>query len=131
MVERNPDISLCRQCELLQIHRSGLYYSPVPESDENLSIMRHMDKLYLDAPFYGIRRVTAWLNEKDYHVNAKRVRRLMNVMGWQTIYRKPNTSKPDKQHPVYPYLLKNLVIDHANQVWAIDITYIPMRKGFM
>jgi len=131
MVQKEINISLCRQCELLRIHRSGLYYAPVPESEENLHIMRIMDEQYFKTPFYGIRRMTAWLNRNEYSVNHKRVKRLMALMGWQTIYRKRNTSKRNKQHPVYPYLLKDLVIDRANQVWAIDITYIPMRRGFM
>jgi len=131
MIQKDIDISLCRQCKLLQIHRSGLYYAPVPESEENLCIMRIMDMRYFKTPFYGIRRMTAWLNRNGYPVNHKRVRRLMALMGWQTLYRKKNTSKRNKEHPVYPYLLKDLVIDHANQAWAIDITYIPMRRGFM
>ena len=131
MIEKGLKISLCRQCELLQIHRSGLYYAPVPESEENLRFMRMMDEQYYNTPFYGIRRVTAWLRRQGHEVNPKRVRRLMNLMGWQTIYRKRNTSKRNKAHPVYPYLLKDLVIDHPNQVWEIDITYIPMRRGFM
>lgn len=131
MIDRDIQISLCRQCELLQIHRSGLYYSPVPESEENLHLMRLMDEQYFKTPFYGIRRMTAWLNRLGYKVNRKRVKRLMEIMGWQTIYRKPNLSKRNKQHPVYPYLLKDLVIDRTNQVWGIDITYIPMRRGFM
>ncbi len=125
------NISLYRQCELLQIHRSGLYYAPVPESEDNLHLMRLIDEQYYKTPFYGIRRVTAWLRNLGYKVNRKRIKRLMELVGWQTIYRKRNTSKKDKQNPVYPYLLKDLVIDHPNQVWAIDITYVPMRRGFM
>lgn len=131
MINRDIDISMVRQCELLLIHRSGLYYSPVEESAENLHLMRLMDEQYIYTPFYGIRRMTAWLLEKGYMVNRKRVKRLMELMGWQTVYRKPNTSKPNKQHLIYPYLLRNLQVDHRNQVWEIDITYIPMRKGFM
>jgi putative transposase len=131
MIDRGADISMCRQCELLQIHRSGLYYTPMPESEENLRLMRLMDEQYIKTPFYGIRRVTAWLKRQGNPVNPKRIRRLMEIMGWQTIYRKRNTSKRNKEHPVFPYLLKDLVIDHANQVWAIDITYIPMKRGFM
>jgi putative transposase len=131
MTEKNIDICLFRQCELLCIHRSGLYYKPVSETEENLQMMRMMDEQYFKTPFYGIRRLTAWLNQKGYHVNRKRVKRLMELMGWQTIYHKRNTSKRNKQHPVYPYLLKDLVVNHRNQVWGIDITYIPMRRGFM
>lgn len=125
------NISLFRQCELLQIHRSGLYYAPVPETPENLHLMRLIDEQFYKTPFYGIRRLTVWLRNLGYKVNRKRIKRLMELVGWKTIYRKRNTSKKDKQNPVYPYLLKDLVIDHPNQVWAIDITYVPMRKGFM
>jgi putative transposase len=122
---------MCRQCELLQIHRSGLYCEPVPESEEKLRLMRLMVEQYIKTPFCGIRRVTAWLKRGGNPVNPKRIRRLMEIMGWQTIYRERNTSKRNKEHPVFPYLLKDLVIDHPNQVWAIDITYIPMKRGFM
>lgn len=132
MVERDTKLSIVRQCELLSVHRSGLYYQPVQESDENLRIMRLMDEQYLKTPFYGIRRLTNWLRrDKSYIINPKRVRRLMQLMGWQTIYRKKNTSKRNQKHYVYPYLLKGLEINRANQVWAIDITYVPMRRGFM
>lgn len=124
-------ISKGRQCELLSIHRSGLYYRPVLQSQENLQILRLLDEQYLKTPFYGLPRLHAWLQQQGYTINRKRVRRLMEVMGWQTIYRKPQTTRRNKQHQVYPYLLKDLVIDRANQVWAIDITYIPMRRGFM
>jgi putative transposase len=101
------------------------------ESEENLLLMRLMDEQYLHTPFYGVRRMTAWLRSKGYSVNRKRVGRLMELMGWQTIYQKPNLSKPDKGKYIYPYLLKGLQITHPNQVWAIDITYVPMRRGFM
>jgi len=116
---------------LLGIHRSGLYYTPRPESDENLEIMRWMDEQYFKTPFYGNRRLRKLLQAKGYRVAKTRVDRLMKLMGWQTLYRKLNTSRPNKQHPVYPYLLKGLEINRANQVWAIDITYVPMRRGFM
>ena len=131
MIEKEIDISLRRQCELLRIHRSGLYYTPVPETPENLNLMRLIDEQYYKTPFYGIRRLTAWLRNLGHHVNRKRIKRLMELIGWQTIYRKRNTSKKDKHNPVYPYLLKDLLIDRPNQVWAIDITYVPMRRGFM
>lgn len=132
MIEKdNKQISIVRQSELLGIHRSGLYYQPCPESEENLTIMRLLDEQYLKTPFYGVRRLTVWLESKGYQINRKRTRRLMELMGWQTIYRAPRTSVADKQHKVYPYLLKGLEIQRANQVWATDITYIPMAKGFM
>lgn len=132
MIEQNhPQISVSRQCELLGLHRSGLYYQPVAESEENLAIMRLLDEQYYKTPFYGIRKLTEWLQNMDYRVNHKRVRRLMKLMGWKTLYREPNTSEPNKQHKVYPYLLKGMRIWKPNQVWQIDITYIPMRRGFM
>jgi putative transposase len=131
MIKSAMDISMVRQCELLSIHRSGLYYAPVVESEENLQLMRLMDEQYLKTPFYGRLKLTAWLRGQQYDINAKRVRRLMKLMGWETLYRKRNTSKPAKGHKVYPYLLKGLDITHRNQVWAVDITYIPMRRGFM
>lgn len=124
-------MSMNVQCRLLQIHRSGLYYTSSLESEENLELMRLMDEQYLRTPFYGVRRLTAWLKTKGYTINRKRVKRLMDLMGWQTLYRKPNTSWKNKQHRVYPYLLKGLTIERSNQVWAIDITYIPMKNGFM
>lgn len=131
MVKVNNEISMTRQCALLNIHRSGLYYSPVLESEENLQVMRMMDEQYYKTPFYGIRRLKYWLLDQGLIINHKRVKRLMELMGWQTIYHKRNTSKPNKKHPVYPYLLRDLEITKANQVWAIDITYVPMRRGFM
>jgi putative transposase len=131
MIERDIDIGIGRQCELLGIHRSGLYYAPMPESEDNLHYMRLLDEQYLKTPFYGIRRIARWLNKKGFKVNRKRVKRLMGLMGWQTLYRKPNTSWKNKENKIYPYLLKDLKIDHKNQVWGIDITYVPMRRGFM
>lgn len=132
MVDKaDSSLSIKQQCRLLGIQRSGLYYKPCGEKEENLKILRQMDEQYLKTPFYGVRRLTAWLRQKGYTINAKRVKRLMQMMGWQTIYRRPNTSRPDKQHKAYPYLLKGLNIDSVNQVWAMDITYVPMRKGFM
>ena len=131
MVDRSIELSLETQCVLLGIHRSGLYYTPVPESDDNLAIMRLLDEQYFATPFYGLRRLKKWLELQGYFVNRKRLRRLMEAVNWKTIFRKPRTTKRNKQHPVYPYLLKDLVITRANQVWAIDITYVPMRRGFM
>jgi putative transposase len=131
MIEKTDSISVVRQCELLGLHRSGLYYRQRQESDENLAIMRLMDEQYMKTPFYGIPKVTAWLNAKGSRINHKRVERLMKLMGWQTLYRRKSTSKPDKGNPIYPYMLKGLIIDRFRQVWAMDITYVPMRKGFM
>ena len=132
MIDKNHiQMSIAEQCHLLNIHRSGLYYKPCMESEENLCIMRLLDEQYFKTPFYGVRRLTAWLQMLGYKINRKRVRRLMGIMGWETIFRAPRTSDPDKQHKVYPYLLKGLAITRVNQVWATDITYVPMRKGFM
>lgn len=124
-------LSVTRQCNLLGIHRSGLYYQPCVESQENLDIMRLLDEQYYQTPFYGVRRLKVWLQRQGITVNLKRLLRLMKQMGWQTLFRRKNTSDPDKQNKVYPYLLKGLQIERANQVWATDITYVPMHKGFM
>lgn len=129
--KQHSSLSIASQCWLLSIHRSGLYYQPCHEREENLIIMRLLDEQYFKTPFYGARRLTVWLQSLGYIINRKRVKRLMRLVGWQTIYRKPKTSTPDKEHKVYPYLLKDIVIDRANQVWAMDITYVPMRRGFM
>jgi putative transposase len=131
MIEKKGPISVTRQCKLLGLHRSGLYYQPRQESEENLAILRLLDEQYMKTPFYGIRKLTAWLKIVGYDINRKRVKRLMDLMGWQTLYRYKNTSKPDKQNRLYPYMLRGLSITRANQVWAMDITYVPMRKGFM
>jgi len=132
MVEKqNSSLSITGQCRLLSIHRSGLYYEPASETEENLAIMRLLDEQYFKPPFYGVRRLTVWLQSLGYVINRKPVKRLMALMGWQTIYRKPWLSKPDKEHKVYPYLLKGLAINRVNQVWAMDITYLPMKRGFM
>jgi len=132
MVHRDhPKLSLVRQCALLSISRSSLYYWPVQARAEDLELMALMDRQYLKTPFYGSRRMTAWLQGKGYRVNRKRVRRLMGLMGLEAIYRRPNTSKPSPEHKVYPYLLRGLEINRVNQVWAADITYIPMARGFL
>lgn len=131
MIDRETDISISHQCRMLQIHRSGLYYTPCVESEDTLVLMRLLDEQYFKTPFYGIRKLTKWLQQQGYNINKKRVKRLMDLVGWQTIYRKPNTSWKNKAHPVYPYLLRDVKIERSNQVWAIDITYIPMRRGFM
>lgn len=127
----NKKISISRQCELLGITRSKYYYKQKGESQENLNIMVEIDKQYTETPFYGVRKMQARLRTLKHDVNHKRVRRLMRVMGLQTIYSKPNLSKANKEHIKYPYLLKGKRIDRVNQVWSTDITYIPMQKGFM
>lgn len=129
--KQNSSLSIARQCRILNLHRSGLYYQPCSEDQQNMDIMRLLDEQYFKTPFYGVRKLTAWLKGLGYNINRKRVNRLMDLMGWQTIYRRPNTSKPNKQNRIYPYLLKGLEIKRSNQVWAMDITYVPMRRGFM
>ena len=132
MVDKHyPVLSVSKQCDLLEIHRSGLYYSPVAERMENLMLMRLIDEQYYKTPFYGLRKVTAWLQSQGHKVNKKRVKRLMDLIGCQTIFRKPRTTIAAQNHKVYPYLLKNLPIERANQVWAMDISYVPMKTGFM
>jgi putative transposase len=127
----DPALSVVAQCRLLKIARSTLYYRAVPVSEEDLTLMRRMDELYVAAPFYGSRRMVAVLRGEGLVVNRKRVRRLMRVMGLEAIYQKPNTSRAHPEHKVHPYLLRGLVIDRPNQVWCADITYIPMAKGFV
>jgi len=124
-------ISILRQCELLNIHRSGYYYEPVTESSTNLAIMRKLDELYTQAPFYGVLRMHQYIRSLGYNVNIKRIRRLLRLMGLLAIYPKKNLSVPNLENKTYPYLLKNLEINRCNQVWSSDITYIPMEKGFV
>ena len=124
-------MSVRRQCELLGLSRSSLYYEPTGEPAENLRLMRLIDEQYTAHPYYGSRRMTMWLIERGEEVNRKRVRRLMQVMGIEAIYQKPNTSRRHPEHKVYPYLLRGMMIERANQVWCADITYIPMAKGFV
>ena len=132
MVDRDhADVSVVRQCELLNISRSSVYYSPVGASEYELELMGLIDKQYLRTPFYGSRKIAALLRGQGYSINRKRVQRLMRRMGIEAIYRRPRTTRPDSGHKVYPYLLRDLQIDEVNQVWATDITYIPMARGFM
>ena len=128
---RHPSLSVVRQCKLLNISRSGLYYQPAGISEEDLTLMKLIDRQYLATPFYGARRIAAWLRKQEYRVNRKRVRRLMRIMGLKAIYRRPRTSMPAPGHKIYPYLLSGMEIMRPNQVWAADITYIPMARGFL
>lgn len=120
-----------RQCDLLGLNRSGLYYQPSGESEQNLMLMRLIDKEYTRRPFYGNRRMTAWLCGQGHEVNRKRVARLMEVMGIEAIYPKPKLSQPGAGHKIYPYLLRDVAVTRVNQVWSTDITYIPMAHGFV
>ena len=128
---RHPSLSVVRQCGLLDISRSGLYYQPVGISEEDLTLMKLIDRQYLATPFYGARKIAAWLKSQGHRVNRKRVRRLMQIMGLKSIYRRPRTSKPAPGHKIYPYLLSGMKITRPNQVWAADVTYIPMARGFL
>ncbi len=132
MIEPNlPGLSVGKQCALLSISRSSFYYEPKGETEMNLDLMRLIDKQFLEAPFYGVRQMTWHLRNEDHLVNEKRIRRLMRLMGLMPIYQKPNTSKAAKGHKTYPYLLRGLRVDRPNQVWCADITYLPMRRGFL
>ena len=128
---QHPSLSIVRQCRLLDISRSGIYYQPKGISEEDLTLMKLIDRQYLATPFYGARKIAAWLKSQGQWVNRKRVRRLMRVMGLKAIYRRPKTSQPTAGHKIYPYLLGGLKITRPNQVWAADITYIPMARGFL
>jgi putative transposase len=127
----HAELSLRRQCGLLGLNRSTLYYQPAGESAENLQLMRLIDEQYLRTPFYGWPRMTAYLRRAGHQVNHKRVQRLMHKMGLQAIYPKPKTSLTGKGHTIYPSLLGGLEIVRPNQVWSADITYVPLRQGFM
>ena len=115
---------------MLGVSRASLYYEPVEESQENLQLMQLIDRQYTRTPFYGSRRMTAWLQAQGYRVNRKRMARLMRIMGIEAVYAKPKLSQPGEGHKIYPYLLKGLKIERCNQVWCTDITYIPMAQGF-
>ncbi len=132
MIDRDhKQLSLVRQCAPLDIRRSWVYYQPVSTRAEDLELMALMDRQYLKTPFYGSRRMKAWLLAEGYLVSRSKVRRLMRLMGLEAIYRRPNTSKPAPGHRVYPYLLKGVEVNRVDQVWASDITYIPMAQGLL
>ncbi len=131
MVDRDHELPVTRQCQLLSLNRSTVYYQPKPASDEDLKLMRRIDEMHLKRPFYGSRRICDWLQAENHDINRKRVQRLMRQMGIAALYPKKGTSRPGKGHKIYPYLLKGLKIDRPNQVWATDITFLPMAKGFV
>jgi putative transposase len=124
-------LSVRRQCALLGLSRASLYYEPAGAGAEDLEVMGRIDREYTEHPFYGSRRMTAWLRSQGHAVNRKRVRRLMGVMGLEAIYAKPRTTLAGRGHRVYPYLLRGVSIARVNQVWSADVTYIPMVGGFM
>jgi putative transposase len=127
----HPSLSIVKQCRLLDISRSGLYYRPKGVSEEDIDLMKLIDRLHLAAPFFGSRKIAALLKSEGHPVNRKRVRRLMGIMGIKAIYRRPRTSKPGPGHKIYPYLLGGMKVTRPNQVWAADITFIPMARGFL
>ena len=127
----HPKLPVSRQCELLGLPRSSFYYQPEPQCDRDARLMRRIDELYLAHPFYGSRQMTRTLRREGHTINRKRVRRLMRRMGLEAIYQKPNLSRPDAAHKIYPYLLRKLAVTRPNQVWATDITYVQIQGGFI
>src|SRR5438093_11237130 len=130
-IDADPAVSIRRQCELLDLPRSTYYYLPATETAENLHLLRLLDEQYLRTPFYGSRRMAVWLCPEGYRVNRKRVQRLMRVLGLEGLAPRPRTTKPAPGHRVFPYLLRNVEITHADHVWSTDITYIPLRNGYL
>ena len=127
----HPELSIRRQCALLGLSRSSLYYEPAEETSENLRLMRLLDKQYTDCPFYGSRRMTAWLMQQGEAVNRKRVQRLLRLMGLEALYPKPRLSVAGRGQRIYPYLLRGVRIERPDHVWSTDITYVPLPAGFM
>ena len=128
---RHKRLSIRRQCELLDLPRSTFYYLPAAESIENLEFMRLLDEQYLKTPFWGSRNMTTWLRHEGHTINRKRVQRLMRLMGLEGLAPRPTTTKPAPGHRVFPYLLRGVEVTHADHVWSSDITYIPIRNGFL
>jgi putative transposase len=131
MINRSDKLPVVRQCALLNLSRSSVYYTPQPLSESDLALMRRIDELHLNHPFAGARMLRDLLRLEGVSVGRRHVSTLMKKMGIEALYRRPNTSRKHPQNPVFPYLLRGLDIPRANQVWAMDITYIPMRKGFV
>ena len=125
----HPQLSIQRQCQLLRVSCSSYYYQPKKISEEELTLLRLLDEQYMKTPFYGSRKLTVFLCSMGYEINRKRVMRLMNQLGLQTIYPKKKTTVSNPNHEIYPYLLRELVVNRANQVWCTDITYLPVEKG--
>ena len=129
--KENTKLSLTRQCKLLKISRSSIYYTPVGVDAETLKLMHEIDRVFTKYPFFGSLQIAAYLPQSGFSAGRHRVRRLMNIMGLQAIYKGPNTSKKHPQHRIYPYLLRKLAITRPNQVWCSDITYILVKNGFL
>tara|TARA_B100001540_G_C15724958_1_gene604846 strand:- start:63 stop:890 length:828 start_codon:yes stop_codon:yes gene_type:complete len=131
MIDRDHELPISRQARLLNISRGTVYYQPKPISPRNQMLMNRIDRLHLELPFAGARMLRDLLRQEGHNVGRSKVRRLMRIMGIEALYRKPRTTKRHPQHKVYPYLLRGLTIDRPNQVWAMDISYIPMARGFV
>jgi putative transposase len=131
MIDREHDLALTRQAKILKLSRSGLYYRPRPVPPADLAVMRRIDELHLDYPFAGSRMLRDLLRGEGVEIGRQRVARMMKRMGIEALYRRPNTSKPTPGHKIYPYLLRCVAVERPNQVWAMDITYIPMARGFV
>jgi putative transposase len=131
MIDRSHDLPVTRQAKALNVSRGSVYYMPRPASVADLAIMRRIDELHLEYPFMGSRMLRDMLNREGIEIGRRHVATLMKRMGLEAIYRRPNTSKPAAGHKIYPYLLRGLTVDHPNQVWAMDISYIPMARGFV
>ncbi len=127
----HPALSVRRQCRILKLQRSTYYYQPIGESAYNLALMKRIDELFMELPFFGSRQMRNVLRDEGHQVGRNRVRRLMRKMGLMAVYQKPRTSQPHPQHKTYPYLLRGKAITRLNQVWCADITYIPMKRGFL
>jgi putative transposase len=131
MIDREHELPMTRQAKILKLSRSGLYYRPRPVPPGDLAVMRRIDELHLDYPFAGSRMLRDLLRGEGVEIGRQRVARMMKRMGIEALYRRPNTSKPTPGHKIYPYLLRCVVVERPNQVWAMDITYIPMARGFV
>ena len=131
MIDRTHQLPVTRQAEILNISRGSVYYLPKPVGEADLGLMRRIDELHLELPFAGARMLRDLLRQEGFEVGRKHVATLMRKMGIEALYRKPNTSRKHPGHPIYPYLLRHLPITRPNQVWAMDITYIPMARGFV
>jgi putative transposase len=131
MIKPNADLSISRQSQLLSVSRSSLYYRPRPDSEEEFDLLKRLDELFTENPMYGSRRMQVVLKREGILVGRRRIRRLMRKLGLWAVTPRPDTSRPHPEHKIYPYLLRDLVIERPNQVWATDITYIPMRRGFL
>lgn len=132
MIEADhPRLSIARQCRLLGLPRASYYHRPRPARPDDLRLMRAIDEAYLAHPFFGSRQMARWLRRQGWLVNRKRVQRLMRLMGLEAIYQKPNTSRPNPEHRIYPYLLRKVKIDRPNHAWGMDISYVPIQGGFI